>query len=60
MAENLRGFLHISEAAEYLGASPNTLRNWKTTGNGYGEEVKKEAEGAAIRREARPSQAGIG
>jgi MerR family transcriptional regulator, copper efflux regulator len=27
--ENLRDFLRISEAAEYLGVSPNTLRNWE-------------------------------
>ena len=28
----LRDFLRISEAAEYLGVSPNTLRNWEKTG----------------------------
>ncbi|WP_144981408.1 helix-turn-helix domain-containing protein [Gimesia aquarii] len=27
--ENLQNFLRISEAAEYLGVSPNTLRNWE-------------------------------
>jgi excisionase family DNA binding protein len=26
--ENLKDFLRISEAADYLGVSPNTLRNW--------------------------------
>lgn len=30
--ENLRNFLQISEAAEYLGVSPNTLRNWENAG----------------------------
>jgi MerR family copper efflux transcriptional regulator len=30
--ENLRNFLRISEAAEYLGVSPNTLRNWENAG----------------------------
>ena len=30
--ENLRDFLRISEAAEYLGVSPNTLRNWVNAG----------------------------
>jgi DNA-binding transcriptional MerR regulator len=25
----LRDFLRISDAAEYLGVSPNTLRNWE-------------------------------
>ena len=29
---NLRDFLRISEAAEYLGVSPNTLRNWENAG----------------------------
>lgn len=28
----LRDFLRISEAAEYLGVSPNTLRNWERAG----------------------------
>ncbi|MEQ8667597.1 MAG: helix-turn-helix domain-containing protein [Pirellulales bacterium] len=30
--ENLKAFLRISEAAEYLGISPNTLRNWENAG----------------------------
>ena len=30
--ENLLNFLRISEAAEYLGVSPNTLRNWENAG----------------------------
>jgi len=30
--ENLRDFLRISEAAEYLGVSPNTRRNWENAG----------------------------
>jgi excisionase family DNA binding protein len=30
--EKLREFLRISEAAEYLGVSPNTLRNWQNAG----------------------------
>lgn len=30
--ENLRDFLSITEAAEYLGVSPNTLRNWENAG----------------------------
>ena len=28
----LRDYLRISEAAEYLGVSPNTLRNWENAG----------------------------
>lgn len=28
----LRDYLRISDAAEYLGVSPNTLRNWETAG----------------------------
>lgn len=28
----LNDFLRISEAAEYIGVSPNTLRNWENAG----------------------------
>jgi MerR family copper efflux transcriptional regulator len=28
----LKDFFRISEAAEYLGVSPNTLRNWENAG----------------------------
>jgi excisionase family DNA binding protein len=30
--EKLDGYLRIKEAAEYLGVSPNTLRNWGRDG----------------------------
>ena len=30
--QKLRDFLRISEAAQYLGVSPNTLRNWENAG----------------------------
>lgn len=30
--DKLRDYLRISEAAEYLGVSPNTLRNWEKAG----------------------------
>lgn len=30
--EKLSNYLRISEAAEYLGVSPNTLRNWVNAG----------------------------
>lgn len=30
--EKLKDFMRISEAAEYLGVSPNTLRNWENAG----------------------------
>jgi excisionase family DNA binding protein len=30
--EKLDGYLRIKEAAEYLGVSPNTLRNWGREG----------------------------
>jgi len=32
VVENLKDFLRISEAAEYLGVSANTLRNWDNAG----------------------------
>ncbi len=30
--QKLRDYLRISEAAQYLGVSPNTLRNWENAG----------------------------
>ncbi|MCR9296773.1 MAG: helix-turn-helix domain-containing protein [bacterium] len=30
--DKLKDFLRISDAAEYLGVSPNTLRNWTNAG----------------------------
>ncbi len=30
--EKLRDFLRVKEAAEFLGISPNTLRNWSRDG----------------------------
>ncbi len=30
--QKLRDYLRISEAAAYLGVSPNTLRNWENAG----------------------------
>lgn len=30
--DKLKDFLRISEAAEYLGVSSNTLRNWENAG----------------------------
>ena len=30
--DKLKDFLRISDAAEYLGVSPNTLRNWENAG----------------------------
>ncbi|QGJ70862.1 MerR family DNA-binding transcriptional regulator [Planctomycetales bacterium 10988] len=60
--ENLRDFLRISEAAEYLGVSPNTLRNWENAGkiaahrhpvNGY-RLFKKEELDALLRQLQEP------
>lgn len=62
--ENLRDFLRISEAAEYLGVSPNTLRNWENAGkivahrhpvNGY-RLFKKEELDALLRQLHEPSE----
>lgn len=30
--DKLKDYLRVSEAAEYLGVSPNTLRNWVNAG----------------------------
>jgi MerR family transcriptional regulator, copper efflux regulator len=30
--QKLKNYFRISEAAEYLGVSPNTLRNWENAG----------------------------
>lgn len=30
--DRLNEFLRVSEAAEYLGVSPNTVRNWENAG----------------------------
>ena len=32
MPANLRDYLQIKEAAEFLGVSPSTLRNWERRG----------------------------
>lgn len=62
--ENLRDFLRISEAAEYLGVSPNTLRNWENAGkiaahrhpvNGY-RLFKKEELDALLRQLHEPRE----
>lgn len=63
--ENLRDFLRISEAAEYLGVSPNTLRNWENAGkivahrhpvNGY-RLFKKEELDALLQQLQEPPDA---
>lgn len=60
----LRDFLRISEAAEYLGVSPNTLRNWERAGkivahrhpvNRY-RLFKREDLDAVLRKAERPSR----
>jgi MerR family copper efflux transcriptional regulator len=60
----LRDFLRISEAAEYLGVSPNTLRNWERAGkivahrhpvNQY-RLFKREDLDAVLRKAERPSR----
>lgn len=60
----LRDYLRISEAAEYLGVSPNTLRNWENAGkvvavrhpvNGY-RLFKREDLEALLKRLAQPGR----
>lgn len=60
----LRDFLRISDAAEYLGVSPNTLRNWERAGkivahrhpvNQY-RLFKREDLDAVLRKAERPSR----
>ena len=62
--DKLKDFLRISEAAEYLGVSPNTLRNWENAGkiaahrhpvNGY--RLFKQAELDALLRQVQPDAA---
>jgi excisionase family DNA binding protein len=59
----LRDYLRISEAADYLGVSPNTLRNWQNAGkvvavrhpvNGY-RLFKREDLDALLMLVAQPS-----
>ncbi len=59
--DKLKDFLRISEAANYLGVSPNTLRNWENAGkiaahrhpvNGY--RLFKQAELDALLRQVQP------
>jgi excisionase family DNA binding protein len=60
---NLRDYLRISKAAEYLGVSPGTLRNWEQQGkirahrmpqNGYRLFRLADLE-AVLREVSRPS-----
>jgi len=61
--DKLKDFLRISEAAEYLGVSPNTLRNWENAGkiaahrhpvNGY--RLFKQKELDALLRQVQPDE----
>ncbi len=62
--DKLRDYLRISEAAEYLGVSPNTLRNWENAGkivahrhpvNGY-RLFKREELDAVLKQVERPKR----
>lgn len=62
----LDGYLRIKEAAEYLGVSPNTLRNWGRSGklaerrhpmNGYRLYAKEELD-ALLSEAATPANRG--
>ena len=63
----LNDFLKIAEAAEYLGVSPNTLRNWENAGkilahrhpvNGY-RLFKKEELDELLNRAEQPSSSAV-
>jgi excisionase family DNA binding protein len=62
--DKLKDYLRISEAAEYLGVSPNTLRNWENAGklvahrhpiNGY-RLFKKEELDEVLKQVKRPGK----
>ncbi len=62
----LSDFMKIADAAEYLGVSPNTLRNWETAGkilahrhpvNGYRLFKKEELDDLLNRAELPSSTA---
>ena len=62
--DKLKDFLRISEAAEYLGVSPNTLRNWENAGKivAYRHPVNsyrlfKQDELDALLEQVQPSEA---
>lgn len=63
----LRDFLRISEAAEYLGVSPNTLRNWERAGKVVAHRhpvnryrlFKQEDLDAVLRKVERPSRSPV-
>jgi MerR family transcriptional regulator, copper efflux regulator len=68
MPQNLQGYLTVKEAAQFLGVSPKTLRNWDRLGklkprrhplNGYRLYRRRELQSlldaiAASNKEARP------
>ena len=69
----LNEFLRVSDAAEYLGVSPNTIRNWENAGkivahrhpvNGYRlfkqeelDDILKQAQEHNSRKKKRPRKA---
>ena len=62
--DKLKDYLRISEAAEFLGVSPNTLRNWENAGklvahrhpiNGY-RLFKKEELDEVLKQVKRPGK----
>jgi excisionase family DNA binding protein len=62
----LRDYLRISDAADYLGVSPNTLRNWERAGkvasrrhpvNGYRLFQREELNALLRQAEQTPRQA---
>lgn len=62
--DKLTDYLQVAEAAEYLGVSPNTLRNWENAGkitahrhpvNGYRLFVQRDLD-ALLKQVKQPSK----
>jgi excisionase family DNA binding protein len=68
LVTKLRDYLRISEAADYLGVAPNTLRNWERAGKVVAHRhpmnryrlFRREDLDALLKRVARPTRLRVG